>query len=159
MSYNPNKTPRLNNFILWCKGWYNPTYDEMNEFDMAKLALELDEYICCRSNADVLTIVTNFIDEFNEYRISTNKAHLTHRLLLDGMYRYMRYGFSYDESILLTYRDFLAFDCTNKDIALQPPVYSKKLRKKGFVHENKIGLTYKQANNYAKKFFQKISTK
>lgn len=153
--YNPNAKPRLNHFILWCKGWYNPTYDEMNVFDMAKLALKLDEYICCRSNADVLTIVTNFIDEFNEYRISTGKAHLNHRLLLDGIYRNMRYGFSYEESILLTYRDFLAFESTRKEIALQPPVYSKKLRKKGFIHENKQGMTYKQANNYAQKFFNR----
>ena len=127
----------------------------MTLFDKAKLALNLDEYICCRSNADVLTIVTIFIDEFNEYRISTGKAYLNHRLLLDGINRKMRYGFSYEESILLTYRDFLAFDCTRKEITLQPPVYSKKLRKKGFIHENKQGMTYKQANKYAQKFFNR----
>lgn len=27
---------RLNNFILWCKGWYHPVKDELAIFEQAK---------------------------------------------------------------------------------------------------------------------------
>ena len=157
--HKPNEKTRLNHFILWCKGWYKTTNDEMTLFDEAKLALSLDEYIFCRSNTDVLSIVSRFIDEFNEYLVSIDKKPYSQYDLVRDLYQNMIYGFSYEESILMAYRNFLGFDTSRKDILLEPPTYSKALRKKGFVHENKIGMTYKQANNYAKKFFQKISTK
>ena len=156
MSYNPNKTPRLNNFILWCKGWYKPTDKNMPLVEEVKKILVLDDYIFCRNMVDVLHIVSMFIDEVNEYYKSKGYSPFSHEKLINNVYENMRWGFTFEESLLMSYRSFIAFDMANKDVTLKAPIYNKKLRKHGFIHDYKHGMTYKEANKFAE---QIITTK
>lgn len=155
MSYNPNKTPRLNYFILWCKGWYKPTDKNIPLVEEVKKVLALDEYICCRNMPNVLHIVSTFVDELNEYYKTIGESPFNHEKLIRSIYENMRYGFNYEEALLMSYRSFIAFELMNKDVTLKTPIYSKALRKKGFIHDYKHGMTYKEANRYAKNFFSK----
>lgn len=149
MSYNPNKTPRLNNFILWCKGWYKPTDKNIPLVEEVKKVLALDEYIFCRNMANVLHIVSTFVDELNDYYKTKDYSPFNHEKLIRSVYEYLRYGYDYEEALLMSYRNFIAFDLMNKDVTLKAPIYSKALRKKGFIHDYKHGMTYKEANKYA----------
>ena len=49
---------RLNNFILWCKGWYESIDSNADIFDEAVIALKLDDYVLCSRN-NVIGIVTH----------------------------------------------------------------------------------------------------
>ena len=56
---------RLNNFILWCKNWYQPIDKEMDIITQAKKILTLDGY---SSLNNPISIVLIFIDELVEKR-------------------------------------------------------------------------------------------
>ena len=51
---------RLNNFILWCKNWYQPIDSRMNIVTQAQKILTLDGYLSCNNP---ICITLNYIDE------------------------------------------------------------------------------------------------
>ena len=54
---------RLNHFILWCKGWYQPIKTDMDFIVQAQKALVLDGYMPCNNPISISLI---FIDELVE---------------------------------------------------------------------------------------------
>ena len=54
---------KLNNFILWCKNWYQPMDKKMDIITQAKKILVLDEYLPCNNPISIALI---FIDELVE---------------------------------------------------------------------------------------------
>ena len=54
---------RLNNFILWCKNWYQPIDNKMDIITQAKKILTLDGYLSCNNP---ISIALMFIDELVE---------------------------------------------------------------------------------------------
>ena len=54
---------KLNNFILWCKNWYQPIDKKMDIITQAKKILVLDEYLSCNNPISIALI---FIDELVE---------------------------------------------------------------------------------------------
>ena len=67
---------RLNNFILWCKGWYQPIKTDMDFIVQAQKSLVLDGYMPCNNP---ISISLNFIDELVEKKIEM------YSLRLDGL--------------------------------------------------------------------------
>ena len=86
MNYNPKSKPRINHFILWCKHWYIPTNADMPLIEQCKRILKLDEYVCVKNVCDVLCILTNFIDDYNEYC----KKHNFPNHFIDGEVAYIK---------------------------------------------------------------------
>ena len=54
---------RLNNFILWCKNWYQPIDNKMNVIIQAQKILTFDGYMSCNNP---ILIALNYIDELVE---------------------------------------------------------------------------------------------
>ena len=134
--YNPNEKPRLNHFILWCKGWYKPIKKDMDFFEQVRLILTLDEY--------------------NKYIVSVGGQPYYQHKLINDINKYVDlYELDINTAILLSYRDFIAFDISNKHITLSAPNYNRKLYKMGFIGEYKNGQSYTENNRYAKKHFSK----
>lgn len=156
MNYNPKKKPRINHFILWCKHWYRPTNTDMSLLEQCKRILKLDEYVCVKTVGDVLCILTNFIDDYNEYLVSIGQRPFTHLRLMDSISKNMYiYKMDYAEAVIYAYRDFLAYDTSRETMTLEMPRYSKELYKLGFRYSNKPGETYKECNRIANNFFNK----
>ena len=157
MNYNPKSKPRINHFILWCKHWYIPTNADMPLIEQCKRILKLDEYVCVKNVCDVLCILTNFIDDYNEYLISIGKHPFTHLRLIDSINKNMYiYKMDYADAVIYAYRDFLAYDTGRDTMTLEMPRYNKKLYKLGFKYSNKPGETYKECNIIANNFFTNI---
>lgn len=57
---------RLNNFILWCKNWYQPVDNRMDIIAQAQKILTLDNYLPYNNP---ITIALIFIDELVEKEI------------------------------------------------------------------------------------------
>ena len=70
---------RLNNFILWCKNWYQPIDNKMNVITQAQKILTLDEYLYCNNP---ILIALNYIDELVEKGI-IKPIRLQHSLQLN----------------------------------------------------------------------------
>jgi hypothetical protein len=146
-------TNRLNNFILWCKNWYQPIDKNMSMFEQARAALYLDDYICCTTDNDVLNIVLTFLDDLinakviEPFSMQTFYYKIKHNKNL--------YNLSDDESILWTIRSFFAWELGKKVIKLNPPIYNKNVYKLGFTGPSHMGNSYKMLNYKAKKFFNK----
>ena len=142
---------RLNNFILWCKGWYVSTKNE-DIIVQAQKILQLDEYLACNNP---ISIVLNYMDELVE------KGTIPPIRLLSwnsDIVNYMRiYNFSYEESVLFQVRNYFKFNVSGDDIVLIPPKYSRKLYKLGFIAPTDFGNSYKMANYKVNKFFNKKS--
>ena len=146
-------TNRLNNFILWCKNWYQPIDKNMPMFEQARAALYLDDYICCRTDNDVLNIVLIFLDDLIE-------AKVIQPFRMQTFYNDIKknkhwYNLSDEESILWTIRGFFAWELGNKVIKLNPPVYNRNVYKLGFIGPSHMGNSYKMLNYKANKFFNK----
>ena len=58
---------RLNNFILWCKGWYEPIKEDIDFIVQAQKILVLDGYMYCNNPISISLI---FIDELVEKNIN-----------------------------------------------------------------------------------------
>lgn len=146
-------TNRLNNFILWCKNWYQPIDKNMSMFEQARAALYLDDYICCATDNDVLNIVLTFLDDLinakviEPFSMQTFYYKIKHNKNL--------YNLSDDESILWTIRSFFAWELGKKVIKLNPPIYNKNVYKLGFTGPSHMGNSYTMLNYKAKKFFNK----
>lgn len=167
MEENNNNKPvpfnnRLNHFILWAKNWYiNPDKSKdtkENIFNNVRKALYLDGYHYCTNDSDVISIITNYVDEYIAWYNRNHQGKTISFLSQSVMWReitsYMRnYDYSYHQALLMYYRNFFAFNVTSNDIKLERPVYSKKLFKHGFIKERKIGMTYKEMNKEVKEIF------
>ena len=144
-------TNRLNNFILWCKNWYKPIDKNMPMFEQARAALYLDDYICCRTDNDVLNIVLIFLDDLIA-------AKVIEPFRMQTFYNNIKknkhwYKLSDDESVLWTIRDFFAWELENKAIKLNPPNYNRAVYKLGFKAPRQYGNSYKMANFKIKQLF------
>lgn len=162
MSMNIN---RLNNFILWTKGWYrHPQYvkkediiknSNRTDFDDVKMILKLDGYDV-KNNSDVLKILLNYIDDLNDMGITSGMSELRMLVWNSNVEKYMNWTHGdYERSLLSTIREFFAYSITKKHIKLNPPIYSRKLYKMGFVAPTHLGNSYKMCNSKVKRIFNK----
>ena len=140
------KTYRLNNFILWCKGWYIPVNPELSLFSQAMLALKLDDYCFVKNKSDVLNIVFNMFDEINSMRIKSGKNKFKFHVFYHQYNIYKMFDADNEEALLLALKYFI-LDLDKDDVKLKLPVYNKHLYKMGFKSPfHKLGTTYKQLN-------------
>lgn len=137
---------KLNNFILWCKNWYQPIDNNMDIITEAQKILTLDNYLPCNNP---ISIALTYIDELVKKGI-TKPIRLQdwNENIIIGM---TVHNLTYNESLLYCIRHFFAFECTK--LPLMPPIYSRKLYKLGFVAPTRFGNSYKLANYKVNKFF------
>lgn len=139
---------RLNHFILWCKGWYQPIDNRVDIITEARKILTLDEYLSCNNP---IAISLNYIDDLVKDGIIPQIRLLTWN---EEIVRYMSmYGFNYNEALLYRIRNFFTFECST--LPLNPPIYSRKIYKLGFKSPTHLGNSYKLANYKTNKFFNK----
>ena len=137
---------RLNNFILWCKNWYQSIDKKMDIITQAKKILVLDGYM---PNNVPIPIVLLFIDELVEKGIIKPISLFVWNDEINK-YKFV-YECDYQSALMYRIKNFLAFEC-NK-LPLMPPVYSRELYKLGFVGPRYMGSSYKMLNHKARKFF------
>lgn len=145
---------RLNNFILWCKNWYWPINKNMNIFDQAKAALYLDGYEFIRNKHDIMNIILGFMDDIDESKILGDHPFRLQRFYQDTQHNKHWYNMPSDEAFLCAIKDYFAFSIDSKEITLNPPVYSRKVYKLGFVGPRQFGNSYKMLNYKARKIFK-----
>lgn len=148
-----NNNLRLNNFILWCKNWYDPIDKNMNVFDQAKAALYLDGYQFIRNNHDVMNIILGFMDDLTESKIIGDRPFSLQRFYQDTQSNKYWYKMPSDEAFLWAIRDYFAYSIGKKEVTLNPPVYNRKVYKLGFIGPRYMGNSYKMLNYKANKFF------
>ena len=137
---------RLNNFILWCKSWYQPIDNKMDIITQAKKILTLDGYLSCNNP---ISIVLMFIDELVEKGIiKPIRLHVWNESIIVNM---ITYNLTYDKSLLLIITHFFKFE--RNELPLTPPVYSRKIYKLGFIGPSYMGNSYKMLNYKARKIF------
>lgn len=137
---------KLNNFILWCKNWYQPIDSRMNIVTQAQKILTLDGYLSCNNP---IYITLNYIDELVDKEIIKPVRLYAWN---EEISKYMSiYDFGYNEALLYRIRNFFAFEC--QKFMLNQPYYSRKLYKLGFISPKYLGNSYKLANYRANKFF------
>lgn len=142
------KKIRLNNFILWCKGWYQPIDNRVDIITEARKILTLDEYLSCNNP---IAISLNYIDDLVKDGIIQPIRLLAWN---EEIIRYMSmYDFNYNEALLYRIKNFFAFECDK--LPLNAPIYSRKIYKLGFIAPTHFGNSYKLANYKANKFFNK----
>lgn len=149
---------RLNHFILWCKGWYESVDENMDLFDQVVEVLKLDGYILCEKR-NVLGILTNYIDEIidkSEGRPNYLRIHIWHQNISHNMYLNMM---DYKTAVLINIKNFFAYHIEAKNFNLTPPIYSRKLYKKGLRCPSQFGNSYKMCNYKTAKFFKKSYSK
>lgn len=139
---------RLNNFILWCKNWYQPIDNKMDIITQANKILTLDGYLSCNNP---ISIALMFIDELVEKGvIKPIRLHVWNGSIIVGM---TAYNLTYDESLLHRIKNFFKFEYDK--LPLTPPVYSRKVYKLGFIGPRYMGNSYKMLNYKARKIFYK----
>ena len=137
---------RLNNFILWCKNWYQPIDKKMDIITQARNILVLDGYM---PNNVPIPIVLLFIDELVEKGIIKPISLFVWN---DEINKYkFAYECDYQSALMYRIKNFLAFEF-NK-FQLIPPVYSREVYKLGFVGPRYMGSSYKMLNHKARKIF------
>lgn len=140
---------RLNHFILWCKGWYQPVNDRRDMLKEAQQILCLDGYLKCNNP---VSIVLNYIDELVE------KGEIK-PIRLDNwnseIVKYMHwYKSDYQTALIYRFRNFFAFELDSKLFNLTAPVYSRKLFKLGFICPSHYGNSYKMCNHKVKQIWE-----
>lgn len=139
---------RLNHFILWCKNWYEPIDNRVDIITQARKILTLDEYLSCNNP---IAISLNYIDYLVKDGIIQPIKLMTWN---EEIVKYMSmYNFNYNEALLYRIRNFFAFECDK--LPLNPPIYSRKIYKLGFIAPTHFGNSYKLSNYKANKFFNK----
>ena len=137
---------RLNNFILWCKNWYQPIDKKMDIITQAKKILILDGYT---SHNNPIPIVLLFIDELVENGIIRPiRLQVWNEDIIRNM---ATFNISYKEALFYRITTFFAIECDS--LPLIPPVYSRELYKLGFVGPRYMGSSYKMLNHKARKIF------
>ena len=141
---------RLNNFILWCKGWYQPIDNSMDIITEARKILTLDGYLSCNNPIDIALML---IDELVDKGV-IEPIKLT--VWSDEINKYQFvYELDYYSSLMYRIKNFFAFEC-NK-LPLTPPIYSRKVYNLGFVGPSHMGNSYKMLNYKSNKFFNNHS--
>jgi hypothetical protein len=156
-------TTRLNHFILWCKGWYvsveykddnkysdltKHTKRDRDDFENVIEILKLDGYCYVRNKHNVLDILLNYIDELVDTGVIKNHRYLRMQVWNSEIQKYMIWTKGdYERSLLMVIRNFFAYELTRKEIKLNPPVYSRKLYKMGFIGPSQYGNSYKMINH------------
>ena len=147
----------LNNFILYCKNWYQ-CVDDRPRLQRYKDILKMDGFEYCNSYKDVLTILSRKIDFYNDWLIEHDKKNeiLTLSKLLQTFSHVEIICYdeelSFEEKLIIAIRDWFAWNL-DKDVIIKPPHYDKKLRKLGYVLWTDNGVTYKQMNKHVKGYF------
>lgn len=137
---------RLNNFILWCKNWYQPIDNKMNVITQAQKILTLDEYLSCNNP---ILIALNYIDELVEKGIIKP---IRLQVWNEEIVKYMSiYNVNYNEALLYKIRNFFAYECPK--LTLTQPFYSREVFKLGFVGPHYMGNSYKMLNHKVRKIF------
>lgn len=137
---------RLNNFILWCKNWYQPIDNKIDIITQAKKILTLDGYLSCNNPISIALI---FIDELVEKEIIKPISLFVWN---EEINKYkLVYECDYQSALMYRIRNFFVFEC-NK-LQLTPPVYSRKVYKLGFIGPHYMGNSYKMLNYKARKIF------
>lgn len=137
---------RLNNFILWCKNWYQPIDNKMDIITQAKKILTLDGYLSCNNPISIALI---FIDELVEKEIIKPISLFVWN---EEINKYkLVYECDYQSALMYRIRNFFTFEC-NK-LQLTPPIYSRKIYKLGFMGPSYMGNSYKMLNYKARKIF------
>lgn len=109
--------------------------------------MTLDGYLSCNNPTYV---ALNYIDDLVRNNTITP---ISLACWNEGVVRYMNYGMPYSEALIYKIREFFAFECPI--LPLNPPIYSRKLYKLGFVAPKHFGNSYKLANYKVNKFFGK----
>ena len=96
---------RLNNFILWCKGWYQPINTDIDFIAQAQKSLILDGYLPCNNPISISLI---FIDELVEKKIiSPIRLHIWNQEINSYMNMYQ---LDYHNAMLFRIKNFFAFE-------------------------------------------------
>lgn len=98
-----------------------------------------------------ISITLSYIDDLVKSGINSPI-----RLMMwnEEIVKYMSmYNVNYNEALLYRIRIFFAFECDK--LPLNPPTYSRKLYKMGFIAPACFGNSYKLANYKANKFFNR----
>lgn len=139
---------RLNNFILWCKNWYEPIDNRMDIIAQAQKILTLDGYMSCNNP---ITIALIFIDELVQKEIIKPIS------LFVWNDEINKYKFvcecDYNSALMYRIKNFFAFEC--RKLQLTPPVYSRDVYKLGFVGPRCLGNSYKMLNYKVRTIFNK----
>ena len=139
---------RLNNFILWCKGWYQPINTEMDFIAQAQKSLVLDGYLSCNNPISISLI---FIDELVEKNIIPP---IKLNLWNQEINKYMNlYQLDYHNAMMFKIKNFFAFEIERYTFTLNPPVYNRTTYKLGFIGPKHMGNSYKMLTYKANKFF------
>ena len=139
---------RLNNFILWCKNWYQPINYDIDIITEAQKILTLDNYLSCNNP---ISIALTFIDELVEKEIIKP---IRLQVWNEEINKYqLMYGYDYQSALMYRIKNFFAFECSK--LPLTPPVYSRDVYKLGFIGPSHMGNSYKMLNYKAEKFFNK----
>lgn len=137
---------RLNNFILWCKNWYQPIDNKRDIITEARKILTLDDYLPCNNP---ISIALCYIDDLVSKGVIKPISLLVWN---EEIVKYMfMYNVNYSEALLYKIRNFF-FECDK--LPLIPPIYSRKLFKMGFVAPSYFGNSYKMQNHKVKKIFK-----
>ena len=101
----------------------------------------------------VLNCIDEMIDEkIIDSRINALRISRLHQSISDNMHFY---ELNYNEALTFTVISLFKYELTKDNIKLNPPVYSRKLYKMGFVAPTSLGNSYKMSNYKANKFFNK----
>lgn len=148
----------LNHFVLYSKGWYCPAKKETQPLQVYKQILELDRNQFVTTMDDVVSILVN---EFESYNNFCKENHLFHYTILTFLNRIndltKYYNIDYQTAIVKVISSFFR-DAEGKHINLKPPHYDRKLYKKGLIFNSifsirKQGQTYKEQNSIANQTF------
>ena len=138
---------RLNNFILWCKHWYQPIDDRMDIIAQAQKVLTLDGYLSCNNPISIALI---FIDELVAKEIIKPVSLFVWN---EEVNKYQSIcECDYQSALMYRIKNFFAFEC--RKLPLTPPVYSRDVYKLGFVGPKYMGNSYRMLNYKANKFFK-----
>ena len=141
---------RLNNFILWCRGWYQPIRTDMDFIAQAQKSLVLDSYMPCNNPISISLI---FIDELVEKNIIPPIKLNIWNQEIDS---YMNlYQMDYHNAMMFKIKNFFAFEIEQDVLLLNPPVYNRNTYKLGFVGFKHMGNSYKMLTHKANEFFKK----
>lgn len=153
----------LNHFALWTKSWYEKVHKSKDQntalFEELKSILALDDYSTSYMNiADMASIIIGVFDTYNKWLGETNNSnYLTIRNFINSCEEYKRYGYGLYESMIMVIRQQIQ-NADAKSICLSKPSYSKEIYKKydlvlgDLLSWIKHGQTYKQMNDYVKKY-------
>lgn len=149
----------INHFVLWCKGWYQPVDEKENTFHTLKKVLYLDDFCFVKSWGDIISIILNKFDMYNEWH-TKEKGYpfMTYFQFYNEIQNIDMYypdnNFTDSEKIIRVIRD--KFRYTSFSRILNHPKYDRQLYRMGLRYggyDYKKGMTYKNMNKIVSKLF------